>query len=89
MPHTTQIVQRLYTDGRCDETPCWMTLAEMQAFVGGYIELVKTRTPHRLLVINEEGMLDDLPYNAVATALTHPDVYMLDGIRGPALLIKG
>lgn len=82
------IVQKLYADGRVEDVVETMTLKDMQAFVGGYIEQVRTRLAHRSLIINDEGMLDDLPKNTMATSLVHPDVLMLDGIRGNALLIK-
>jgi len=43
------------------------TLEELQGFVGGYIEIVETKDS-RLLVINEEGKLNNLPTNGIATA---------------------
>lgn len=49
----THIVAKLYTDGHRDDTPCKMTLQEMQDFVGGYIEMVKASLPHRSLICNE------------------------------------
>lgn len=44
------------------------TLEELQGFVGGYIEIVPIRTSdNRLMVVNEEGLLSDLPSNRKAT----------------------
>lgn len=43
-------------------------LKELQQFVGGRIELVRT-TDDRLMVINEEGKLLGLPLNKKATWL--------------------
>ncbi len=64
-----------------------MTLEECQAYIGGFIEILRTCLPGELLMINEEGILDDLPINHHATARVHPDYYVLNGIRGKALLI--
>lgn len=41
-------------------------LDELREFVGGYIEIVDLRNG-QILVINEEGKLNDLPINALAT----------------------
>lgn len=42
------------------------TLEELQGFVGGFIEIVPIN-PSQIMVINEEGKLNDLPINALAT----------------------
>ena len=81
------VLAKLPTEGAADHTPCLMTLEECQAYVGGFIEVLRTCLPGELLMINEEGTLDDLPINHQATARVHPDYYVLDGIRGKALLI--
>lgn len=51
------------------------TLAELQALVGGFIEVVRTRlTDHGeqlLIVLNEDGKVLQLPHNVVATAVFH------------------
>ena len=39
------------------------TLEAFQALVGGYIEVVHTSVPGLVLVCNEEGMLNELPFN--------------------------
>lgn len=38
------------------------TLEEWQRLVGGYIETI-TLTPHLVMIVNEEGVLLDLPNN--------------------------
>jgi hypothetical protein len=46
------------------------TLEEMQEYVGGYIELVTVNDLNggrMVIVLNEEGKLDGLPYNLLAT----------------------
>jgi len=83
------VVKKLYTDGRIEEIdpPQKWNLVQLQKFVGGYIEEVPTSLPHRTLIVNESGLLDDLPNNANATALAHPDTLIVGLIRGNALLI--
>lgn len=49
------------------------TLKEMQAAVGGYIEILHLPQNY-LMVVNEEGKLERLPINDRATELyDHPD----------------
>jgi hypothetical protein len=45
------------------------TLQEMQAAVGGYIEIVRLGSGRYLMVINEEGKLQGLPRNRLASIL--------------------
>tara|TARA_R110002012_G_scaffold60312_3_gene157978 strand:- start:1397 stop:1666 length:270 start_codon:yes stop_codon:yes gene_type:complete len=44
------------------------TLKELQSYVDGYIQIVKTRDD-RLMIMNEEGKINNLPYNEIATSL--------------------
>ncbi len=85
---TTNVTQKLYTDGRIEDVEIKMSLEQLQQFVGGYIEMVPTKNPRRSLVVNEEGMLNDLPPNENATKLAHPNTLIMDFIRGDALLVK-
>jgi len=65
-------------------------LAEMQEIVGGYIEIVflginkETKKP-MILVVNEEGKLNKLPFNMKATQLYHNCVGPYDVIVGNVL----
>lgn len=62
----------LYPDGRREITApangTNFTLAELQHIVEGYIEIVPTRDG-RIMILNEEGKLLDLPRNEQATRL--------------------
>ena len=60
------------------------SLEEAQKIVGGYVEMVRSPT-HRdwQILVNEEGLLLDLPFNAEATDLCGT------GIVGPAIVLKG
>ncbi len=55
----------------------FFSLEELHGFVGGYIEYV--RLPNGcVLVVNEEGLLEDLPINIKATNIVsffgYPDI---------------
>lgn len=82
------VVKKIYTDGRIEDCKEKMTLEQMQKFVGGYIEMVPSNVAHRMLVVNEEGLLDQLPHNVEASKFVNPRTLVLDFIRGNALLIK-
>lgn len=49
-----------------DEKP---SLRQMQSIVGGYIQVVYLRNNTDVLVVNEEGLLEDLAVNHVASVL--------------------
>jgi len=64
------------------------TLEEMQAMVGGYIEPVrgiKWNGHTGVMVVNEEGILDGLPFNAKASLVARRtivgNVFILIGWR--------
>ena len=65
------------------------TLAELQGFVGGYIEVVysynRRRQRGKILVIDEEGKLKGLPVNARASEIFSSP---FEVIVGPALLCR-
>lgn len=70
-------------------TPPYFTLEELQAAVGGYIEIIPIdRTT--LLIVNEEGRLHGLPRNSQASDLMHQlkfDPTGGLGVLGDAVLI--
>jgi hypothetical protein len=49
----------------------YISLDEMQQFVGGYIEMVESADSRLMLVCNEEGKLLGLPVNVKATQIAH------------------
>jgi hypothetical protein len=60
------------------------TLQEAQEIVGGYVEMVRSPTQRDWQVlVNEEGLLLNLPFNSEATELCGT------GIVGPAIVLKG
>jgi hypothetical protein len=67
------------------------TLKELQGFVGGYIELVFI-SDSRVMVVNEDGKLDELPINVRATEIIRAqditDVIAGDALVCPSKLIK-
>lgn len=57
------------------------TLKELQALVGGYIELVPVSNhPDKVLVINEDGRLHSLPLNRNASQLYQRDIIVGDAV---------
>lgn len=76
----------IYTNGEVREvspkTPPYFSLKEMQTAVGGYIENVYL-DDGKIMVVNEEGKLNNLPVNAVATELYNNP---LDVIVGDVLV---
>ena len=74
-----------------------MTLKGMQSLVGGFIQLVNLRKPlvvenmtYTAMIINEEGKLSGLPFNAIATRLAKIDgsIAADDVIVGEAILLQ-
>lgn len=55
------------------------TLEELQQAVGGYIEIVHISNS-QIAVLNEEGKLNNLPYNHIASL-----VFAMAGIKDVAL----
>ena len=71
------------------------TLKEMQDFVGGLIEVV-TAVDGSQIILNEEGKMNGLPMNVVATTLwlgedwdDETSAMKYDYIVGNAMILKG
>lgn len=63
------------------------SLKEMQGFVGGWIEVLYTPDGKYIMVLNEEGKLDELPFNAVATKIAIEEFGLVDDyIAGDVLI---
>ena len=62
-------------------------LEDFQAFVGGYIETVPTCFGKNvIMLVNESGKLDRLPYNKTASIIQHHTRY--DLLLGDVVLVK-
>jgi len=61
------------------------TLEELQKYVGGLIEIVRTKDG-KPMIINEEGKINDLPVNQKATAIYPYNEY--DFIVGDVLICQ-
>ncbi len=60
------------------------SLEEAQGLVGGLVEMVRSPTHQDWqILVNEEGLLDGLPFNEEATKICGT------GIVGPAIVLKG
>lgn len=62
------------------------TLKELQAFVGGYIQII--RVGSALYVLNEEGKLLGLPANVAATHRAHDFLLEGDYLCGAVLICE-
>ena len=63
------------------------SLSELQGFVEGYIEIIDLRNG-KIMVVNEEGKLKDLPFNHAATKIYAETYSNRDVIVGNALVCK-
>ena len=61
------------------------TLEELQSFVEGDIEIINLTTD-KILIVNEEGKINKLPFNELATELWKKYYGRTDYIVGNALL---
>ena len=79
-------MKALKLEGRTHETiDIENTLEALQKAVGGYIETVRLRVDNAVMIVNEEGLLLGLPFNAVASALagqTIVGVALVVGVDG-------
>jgi Domain of unknown function (DUF3846) len=58
-------------------------LDELQNYVGGFIEIVRTKG-NKMMIINEEGKINELPVNYKATEMYQYDEF--DFIAGDVLI---
>ena len=77
-----------YEKREVDECP---SLSELQEIVGGLIELVRVNFEGKEvdMIINEEGLIYNLPFNATATRLMQETYDGYGHIVGPALIFEG
>lgn len=63
-------------------------LDELQAIVGGFIQIIEI-SDTEIMVMNEEGKLENLPFNEKATAIYQKSILGVeDCIVGDALVCK-
>ena len=63
----------------------YFELEEMQGIVGGYIEVIRLNDG-RIIIVNEEGLLQGLPVNIPATNILRRDHFTTDYIVGTAIV---
>ena len=82
----------LYTDGSRKEIEPKnkkdFSLEELSKIVNGYIEIIYLNN-NQLMVLNEEGKLNNLPYNSEATKLASTELAPDDFIVGNVLVCNG
>ncbi len=62
------MIQLIKSDGDVTDNFTADTLKEKQDAVGGYIEIVYPNAD-KVLIVNEEGLLKNLPFNAKASEI--------------------
>lgn len=65
------MAQLLKTDGTIVKDIDITTLKKQQDFVGGYIEYVYLENHNSIMIVNEEGLLQNLPFNAEASIIAN------------------
>lgn len=70
-----------------DERP---SLEKVQGLVGGFVQLIELNNGDQLMV-NEDGIMQDLPVNDEATeiAMSQSNAYLMGGILGDVVILKG
>ena len=87
--NSINVVRKIYANGKVEDVDEKMTLEQVQKFVGGLIEYTDSTIPHRSLIVNEEGLMLDLPINLNASKLLrHPEAAINGKLSGDALLVK-
>ena len=77
------------TNGTIEELPAGvLSLETLQKAVGGFIETIPCldNGKYRVMILNEEGKLDGLPLNPIATAMTRGIVASMDFIVGDVVI---
>ena len=80
---TDTLIKLIGTDGEVKKITCVgkPVLKQLQKLVGGFIEVVRVPGASMILVVNEEGLLHQMPLNEKASALAQQPIV------GPALLM--
>lgn len=70
-----------------DERP---SLEKVQGLVGGLVQLIELNNGDQMMV-NEDGIMKDLPINDEATqiAMSQSNALMMGGILGDVVILKG
>ena len=88
-PTETKSAKIIYTDKEAEDyTPkngTTFELEEMQEIVGGYIEIIRLNDG-RIIIVNEEGLLQGLPVNIEATNILRRDHSTTQYIVGTAIV---
>ena len=88
-PAETKSAKIIYTDKKAEDyTPkngTTFELEEMQKIVGGYIEVIRLNDG-RIIIVNEEGLLQGLPVNIEATNILRRDHSTTQYIVGTAIV---
>lgn len=77
------------SNGEVEERELNGELKELQEIVGGYIQIVPINYQgYAGIVCNENGKLEDLPTNHIATGLVGSQLFPFDYLVGTVILFK-
>ena len=68
------MIQLIKSDGNVTDNFTADTLKEKQDAVGGYIEIVYSNAD-KVLIVNEEGRIKDLPFNVKASEIAGQHIF--------------
>ncbi len=68
------MIQLIKSDGNVTDNFTADTLKEKQDAVGGYIEIVYSNAD-KVLIVNEEGRIKDLPFNVKASEIAGAHIF--------------
>jgi hypothetical protein len=68
------MIQLIKSDGNVTDNFTADTLKEKQDAVGGYIEIVYPNAD-KVLIVNEEGRIKDLPFNVKASEIAGAHIF--------------
>lgn len=64
------------------------SLEELQNYVDGYIEIVNLRSENNIMIINEEGAINDMPVNLKASMIYSKEFNVNQCIYGNVVVCK-
>lgn len=64
------------------------SLEELQNYVDGYIEIVNLRSENNIMIINEEGAINDMPVNLKASMIYSKEFNVNQCIYGDVVICK-
>ena len=69
------MAQLIDTEGDVHQVLGPVSLEKAQELVGGWVQVVQVPgNPAQQMIVNEEGLLENLPYNLIASSIAKQDI---------------